>query len=113
MVSGVSGRFLVGCHSAATSGAIVARELVTDDLRFVGVMGPREGADNYFSDMAKMKFKYDVQHVFEDGNNVCLWYDIDMGGKTIFSAGWYKLKGGKIGSFKVLFDPRPLLQEKK
>jgi len=32
-----------------------ARKLTTDDLRFEGVMGTREGADAYFADMEKMK----------------------------------------------------------
>lgn len=33
-----------------------ARSYVTDDLNFVGVLGTRNGADAYFSDMRKMRF---------------------------------------------------------
>jgi hypothetical protein len=86
-----------------------ARTYVTDDLSFIGVMGTREGADNYFKDMEKMKFKYKVQKAFADGDDVCLFYDIDMGKATIFSCGWYQLVDDKIKTFKVIFDPRPLL----
>jgi limonene-1,2-epoxide hydrolase len=86
-----------------------ARSLVTDDLKFEGVMGARDGADVYMDDMKKMKFKYDVKKAFADGDDVCLFYDVKMGDKTIFSAGWYKVSGDKVKSFKVIFDPRPLL----
>jgi len=88
-----------------------ARTYVTHDLQFVGVMGTRNGADAYFNDMQKMKFKYDVKKSVAEDNDVCLLYDIDMGGKTIFCMGWYQLVDGKIKSFKVVFDPRPLLEK--
>jgi limonene-1,2-epoxide hydrolase len=87
-----------------------ARKYTNDDLQFIGVMGTRNGADAYFNDMAKMKLKYDVQKAFADGTDVCLWYDIDMDGQKIFSSGWYHIENHKIAWFKVLFDPRPLLE---
>ncbi|GAB4040714.1 nuclear transport factor 2 family protein [Spirosoma gilvum] len=90
-----------------------ARSLITDDMSFVGVMGTRDGGDVYIQDMKKMRFKYDIQKVFVDGDEVCLWYTIDMGGPKLFSSGWYVTEEGKIKSFKVLFDPRPLLEGKK
>jgi limonene-1,2-epoxide hydrolase len=88
-----------------------ARKCVDDDLKFEGVMGSRDGADAYFEDMKKMKFKYHVLKTFVDGDDVCLFYDISMSGITIFSCGWYKVEYNKICSFKVLFDPRPLLHQ--
>ena len=59
-----------------------------------------------------MKFKYDIKKAFEDGNDVCLLYDITMPGPTLFTCGWYKVENGKINWFKVVFDPRPLLEKK-
>jgi hypothetical protein len=87
-----------------------ARTLVNDDLVFDGVLGSRNGADAYFNDMEKMKFKYAIQKVFAEGNDVCVLYDIDMGGTKIFTCGWYHLKYNKISSLKVVFDPRPVLK---
>ncbi|RBQ03117.1 nuclear transport factor 2 family protein [Pedobacter miscanthi] len=87
----------------------LARQQLQDDMSFKGVMGERNGADLYIEDMKKMKFKYDIKKVFVDQQEVCLWYDIDMGAKTIFSCGWYKLVDDKIQSFQVIFDPRPIL----
>lgn len=89
-----------------------AKTYVTDDLSFVGVLGTRTGADAYFNDMQKMKFQYNVIKAFADNDDVCLLYDINMGGQNIFCCGWYQLKEGKIKSFRVVFDPRPLLEKK-
>jgi hypothetical protein len=75
------------------------------------VMGSRDGADAYIKDMEKMKFKYAVQKTFAEGDEVCLFYDITMSGTKIFSCGWYTVKEGKITKFKVIFDPRPLLEK--
>ena len=86
-----------------------AATYLREDMQFDGVMGKRDGADAYIADMRKMKFKYDIIKIFEDGNDVCVLYNIDMGGKaTIYTAGWYHLSYGKIQHIKVVFDPAPL-----
>ena len=92
-----------------------ARTYVSDDMKFVGVLGSRDSADAYFKDMERMKLKYHIKKVFADGNDVCLLYDLDMQGRTIFGCGWYHLEFDKINSLLVVFDPRPLLEasEKK
>jgi limonene-1,2-epoxide hydrolase len=90
-----------------------ARSYVTDDLSFVGVLGTRNGAEAYFNDMQKMKFRYNILQSFADGNDVCLFYEIEMGGQVIFCCGWYQLQNDKIKSFRVVFDPRPLLEQPK
>ena len=89
-----------------------ARACLREDMVFDGVLGHRDGADSYINDMKKMKFKYKIKKSFADGNDVCLLYDIDMGGKeTIFTCGWYQLKNDKTKSLKVVFDPRPVLEK--
>lgn len=87
-----------------------ARECVADDLNFVGALGSREGADVYFRDMERMRLRYDVKKAFADGGDVCLFYDVTMSNVTVFCAGWYRLLRGKIQSFRVVFDPRPVLE---
>jgi hypothetical protein len=80
-------------------------------MEFDGVMGKRNGADSYMSDMKKMKFKYDILQSFENESEVCVLYNIDMSGKaTIFTCGWYHVADSKIRKIKVVFDPRPLLE---
>jgi hypothetical protein len=38
-----------------------ARMYASDDMKFTGMLGPREGADAYMNNMEKMKLKYKVQ----------------------------------------------------
>jgi limonene-1,2-epoxide hydrolase len=90
-----------------------ARTFVHDDMTFRGVLGSRDGADAYFKDMEKMKFKYNVLQSFEEGNDVCLIYDVKMGDATILTCGWYKVEREKISGFKVIFDPRQVLEMAK
>jgi limonene-1,2-epoxide hydrolase len=89
-----------------------AREQLADGMKFDGVMGSRDSAEAYISDMTRMKFKYNIKKLFADEDDVCLFYDIDMGGATIFTCGWYHIEDGKIVSLKVVFDPRPLFEQK-
>ncbi|MDJ1495410.1 nuclear transport factor 2 family protein [Cytophagaceae bacterium DM2B3-1] len=88
----------------------LARRLVHDDLTFIGALGTRNGADAYFADMERMKMKYVIQRAFVEGNDVCLLYDFTIDGITVFGCGWYQLIDNRIRSFKVIFDPRPLLE---
>jgi hypothetical protein len=86
-----------------------AERFAKEDMTFEGVLGSRNGARAYFDDMKKMKLKYDVQKVFVDQEDVCLFYNLTMDGKTIFGVAWYHLDGGRVSSLKVIFDPRPFL----
>ncbi len=89
-----------------------ASTCLNEDMVFDGVMGKRNSAESYISDMKKMKFKYDIQKVFENENDVCVLYNIDMSGQaTIFTCGWYQVASGKIKKLTVVFDPRPLLEK--
>ena len=87
-----------------------ARRLVSDDLSFVGVLGERHGADAYFKDMQQMRLKYTIRKTVAEGDDVCVLYDLEMSGKTIFVCGWYHVENGHIKSLRVIFDPRPVLE---
>jgi limonene-1,2-epoxide hydrolase len=89
-----------------------ARNLLDDNMSFVGILGTRNDAESYIKDMERMKFKYDIRKVFVDGNDVCLWYDIQMSGIEVLTCGWYHIVDGKIQSLKVVFDPRPVLEQR-
>lgn len=89
-----------------------ARRYVSEDMSFTGVLGSRQGRDAYFKDMEKMRLKYEVKRVFVDESDVCLFYDLAVSGTTVFVCAWYQVRGGKISSLNVVFDPRPLLAGK-
>ncbi|AZB07697.1 nuclear transport factor 2 family protein [Chryseobacterium sp. G0162] len=88
-----------------------AESCLDPDFKFIGVLGTREKASVYMKDMREMKFKYQMIKTFTADEDTCLWYTIDMGNKTVEASGWYQIIEGKIHSFKVLFDPRPLLND--
>ena len=88
-----------------------ARKYADDGMTFRGVLGSRDGADEYFADMEKMKLKYAVIKTIADGDDVCVFYNLDMSGANIFGCGWYEVREGKIVSLKVIFDPRPVLEK--
>lgn len=96
-------------HALNTEDFKTAKHWLNDTFTFAGPMGVRAGAESYMADMEKMKLKYRVEQTFEEGNDVCVIYEIDMGGKTITASGLYHLENSKLSSLRVFFDPRPLL----
>lgn len=88
-----------------------AESCLDPDFKFIGVLGKRDNASVYIKDMKQMKFKYKILKAFTSGEDVCFWYTIDMGENAVEASGWYQIKDGKIHTLKVLFDPRPLLQQ--
>lgn len=96
-------------HALNSEDYSIARKWLNDTFNFNGPMGQRVGADRYMQDMEKIRFKYTIRQTFEEGNDVCLIYDILIGGKTVTASGWYHLENGKLESLNVFFDPRSLL----
>ncbi|ATN07935.1 nuclear transport factor 2 family protein [Chryseobacterium indologenes] len=88
-----------------------AESCLDPDFKFNGVLGSRESASSYIEDMKKMKFKYEILQTFTSDQDICFWYNINMGKQTVLTSGWYEILDGKIHSLKVLFDPRPLLKD--
>ncbi|HSD05858.1 nuclear transport factor 2 family protein [Flavobacterium sp.] len=88
-----------------------AKTLVSDDMKFEGVLASRNGATAYFDDMEKMKMKYDIQKIIAEGDDVSMLSDVTSNGATLFTSSWYQLKSGKINFLKVVFDPRPVLEK--
>ncbi len=87
-----------------------ARKYANPDMIFDGVLGSRNGAESYFTDMEKMQLEYNIRRIFVEGNDVCVLYDLLIEDEKIFCCGWYQVKNGKISHLKVVFDPRPLIE---
>ena len=86
-----------------------AAEFLDSDMKFEGVLGSRDGARAYITDMEKMKMKYDIRKLISEEEDVAVLYDIEMSGKKVLVSGWYHVVDGKIKSLRVIFDPRPVL----
>lgn len=88
-----------------------ARKLLHDNLEFRGPIDTFHKADDYLHAIQKLSAivdGVDILKVFEDRNEVALFYDLKT--KTFgtsFVAEWYKVGDGKIASLRVVFDGRP------
>jgi len=89
-----------------------ARQYLSDDVWFSDVLGTHRGADAYLLDAKRMRVHYEIEKAFVEGDDVCLFCDLQAAGTSIFFCGWYQVKLGKIRSLQAVFDPRPLLQSK-
>ena len=104
---------VLSCVEAVNKGDYKeARTYVSDQMVFLGVLGSSDGGDAYVDYLELKKIRYQVHKVFAEGDDVCLLYDLLMGGKAIYGCGWYHVKDGKINMLRVVFDPRPLLEGK-
>jgi ketosteroid isomerase-like protein len=103
------------CLAAWSTGDLVTtRSLLHDDVTFAGPLGVTQGADAYIEGikgMVKMVEKADQHLVFGEGEDVCIVYDLitRTPPATVATAGWYKVRDGRIASVRAFFDPRPLV----
>ncbi len=78
----------------------------------VGIRGPSGetfGKPLPFVEMLKKyRGKYDVKKVFADGEDVCVLYNLIIGGSPVYTSSWYKVRDGKIISIHTVFDPSAL-----
>lgn len=88
-----------------------ARKLLQDNLDFHGPIDTFTRADDYIQAVKKLSSiveGVDVKKLFEDGDDVCLLYEMrtKVAG-TSFISEWFRVKGGKIAAIRVVFDARP------
>lgn len=102
------------CLAAWSSGDLeTTRSLLHDDVTFTGPLGATEGADAYIEGiqaMVKIVETAEQCEVFGEGEDVCIIYDlvVHTPAVRIPTAGWYRVRDGKITSVRAFFDPRPL-----
>jgi ketosteroid isomerase-like protein len=102
------------CLNAWSTGDLATtRSLLDNDVTFTGPLGATEGADAYIEGikgMVKIVEKVDQHRVFGEGEDVCVIYDLitKLPPATVPTAGWYKVRDGRIISVRAFFDARPL-----
>jgi hypothetical protein len=89
-----------------------ARGCLDDHLSFAGPFDTFDRPEPYLESLRRlhgMVERVDMKHVFVDGNDVCLWYDLvtNSPAGTALIAEWHHVEGDKITSVQVLFDARP------
>ena len=87
-----------------------ARAFLRDDMKYIGVFGSRDGADASLDEVQQRALKFGIREVIAEGNEVAVFYDLSTSGMTLFAAGWFQIKDGKVILIRVVFDPRPILE---
>jgi limonene-1,2-epoxide hydrolase len=88
-----------------------ARNYVSDKVTYMAPLNSFNGAEPYFKYVEHLNLpKLDIKKVFTVGSNdVCVFWEV----ATILVSAWYQVHDGKISSMKLVFDPRPFLQQQK
>lgn len=89
-----------------------ARGFLDDHLDFAGPFEKLSRPEPYLESLKRvhaMVERVDMKHVFVDGNDVCMWYDLvtNSPAGTAAVCEWHHIEGDKIRSIRVVFDARP------
>ena len=94
-----------------------ARNYVSDNVLYMAPVNSFNGAEPYFKYVEHLNLpKLDIKKVFTEGSHdVSVLWEVNYGtpAATIFVSAWYQVHDGKISSMKLVFDPRPYLQQQK
>ena len=93
-----------------------ARGYLSDNISYVGPLNSFDRVEPYLKYLEHLKLpKFDYKKVFDDGNDVCLLYELKVGTPPVNSLVclWAHVgDDGKISSFRLVFDPRPYIQQR-
>ena len=89
-----------------------ARRFLHDDLSFVGPFESFRKPEPYIEALQKLHHiidRVEPRKMFVDGDDVCMLYDMvtKTPAGTAFICEWYRVKGDRIASIRVVFDARP------
>ncbi len=91
-----------------------ARQLIADDLTFVGPLVRTSGSDEYIALLERFlpaHVETQILRQFEDGDDVCVIDDLVVrtptgGTITLNIVEWFRVSNGKIADHRVYYDPR-------
>jgi ketosteroid isomerase-like protein len=90
------------------------RSTLTPDVTFTGPMGTATGIDECMQGlqgMARTMAAIRVIHMWEDGDDVITWYELDRTDLDvpIPTVNWSHFVAGRISAIQAVFDARPLV----
>lgn len=94
-----------------------ARSYVSDNISYVGPINSFDKAETYLKyleHLVKNGLRLDVKKVFADDDDVCEFHEVnvDTQPEPLLVCMWFHVDDRKISSIRIVFDPRPFLQEK-
>ncbi|MGN6374911.1 MAG: nuclear transport factor 2 family protein, partial [Sphingomonas sp.] len=100
MTNGDAGAVARRCLEAWTGGDFeTLRSVLADDVSFLGPLGETQGADAYVEGIrgfAGLVDRAQIHEVIVDGDQVVLIYDLVTPQASLPSAGWYRIRAGKV-----------------
>lgn len=88
------------------------REVLAEDLQFVGPSMTRARADDYLGALRRLTaihVRNDIRRVFADGDEVCVVYDFvtDTAAGALPMIEWIAVRDGRIRSIRLFYDRLP------
>lgn len=97
--------------------AAAAKQHLADDLVVVGPAIRFDGPDKFLKSSAHVAAGFEgleIQRVFEDGTEVCLFYEMRVKHTApIPMAQWFQVRGERISSIRLIFDTGPFVRASK
>ncbi len=97
-----------------------ARSYVNENVSYRGPtgMGSFDNAESYLKYLEHLVTNglyLDVKKVFLDGNDVCEFHEVNLHTQPVplLVCMWFHVDEGKINSIRIVYDPRPYLQEQR
>ena len=93
-----------------------ARNYVSDNVSYMAPLNSFNGAEPYFKYVEHLNLpKLDIKKVFTEGSHdVCIFWEVNYSASAPISvSAWYQVHDRKISSMRLVFDPRPFLQQQK
>lgn len=94
------------------------RTLLADDLEFIDPMMQVADADDLIAQVRRFGSGGDtvvrnrIRHVIAEGDVVAALSEFPgPGGTTLTYAQWFWMRDGRIARIRVVYDPRPFLQQ--
>lgn len=92
------------------------RGLLSDNISYVSPLNSFDGAEPYLKYLEHVNLpKLNIKKEFTDSSDVCILHEYKVGTPPVTSlvCVWFHVDDhGKISSIRVVFDPRPYVQQK-
>jgi hypothetical protein len=87
-----------------------ARGYLSDNISYVSPLNSFDRAEPYLKYLEHLDLpKLDIKKEFADSNDVCILHELNS--QSVCS--WFHVgDDGKISSMRMIFDPRPFVQQK-
>ncbi len=94
-----------------------ARTYVSDNVSYISPLNSFNGAEPYFKYVEHLNLpKLDIKKVFTEGSHYfSVHWEVNYSTPPapLSVSAWYQVNDGRISSMKLVFDPRPYLQQQK